>query len=276
VIDTPGNKVTFVFAYKKVIQATYPSPSATRYQGRFRGKVFRFYTGICPVVAEYDEKTDWVEDLTSVDNAYNEFLSFFTDNGISNTTLMSGLTSTGSLDGRSYGSSQYVNHWIEADCHGNIFPSRIQPGKSYETYKEEQTDNIKALQTMLMFYNATIFTNTAGQIILKNKDAYATSIIDIADEDVISFISKRGNQEKPDMKTIEVLAGDTTQLQGIIKDYLIDFYDSKWSLETTIDQLSKYNLTLQSKIRIRTQVYAITELERDYINDEYKVNAWLL
>ncbi|GAB1467569.1 hypothetical protein MASR2M64_02420 [Candidatus Cloacimonadota bacterium] len=158
----------------------------------------------------------------------------------------------------------------------NIFPSRIQPGKSYETYKEEQTDNIKALQTMLMFYNATIFTNAAGQIILKNKDAYSTTIIDIADEDVISFISKRGNQEKPDMKTIDVLAGDTTQLQGIIKDYLIDFYDSKWSLEATIDQLSKYNLTLQSKISIKTQVYAITELERDYINDEYKVNAWLL
>lgn len=78
------------------------------------------------------------------------------------------------------------------------------------------------------------------------------------------------------MKTIDVLAGDTTQLQGIIKDYLIDFYDSKWSLDVTIDELPKYNLTLQSKIRRRSQVYAITEIERDYINDEYKVNAWLL
>ena len=129
---------------------------------------------------------------------------------------------------------------------------------------------------MLMFYYATIFTNAAGQIILKNKDAYATAIIEIADEDVINHVTKRGNQEKPDIKTIDVLAGDTTQLQGIIKDYLIGFYDSKWSLETTIDQLTKYNLSLQSKIRIRNQVYAITELERDYINDEYKVKAWLL
>lgn len=129
---------------------------------------------------------------------------------------------------------------------------------------------------MLMFYNATIFTNAAGQIILKNKDAYSSTIIDIAEEDVISFVTKRGNQEKPDIKTIDVLAGDTTQLQSLIKDYLIGFYDSKWSLETTIDQLSKYNLSLQSKIRIRNLVYAITELERDYINDEYKVKAWLL
>ncbi len=275
-IDTPGNKVTFAFAYKKVIQATYPSPAATRYQGRFRGKVFRFYNGICPVVAEYDEKTDWVEDLTSLDNAYNEFLSFFTDNGITSNTLFTGLSSTGSLDGRSYGSGHYVNHWIEAHCHGNIFPSRIQPGKSYETSQSEQTDNLKVLQAMLMFYNATIFTNTAGQIILKNKDAYSSAIIDIADDDVVSFITKRGNQEKPEIKTIDVLAGDTTQLQGIIKDYLIGFYDSKWSLETNIDQLSKYSLSIQSKIRIRNLVYAITELERDYINDEYKVKAWLL
>ncbi len=129
---------------------------------------------------------------------------------------------------------------------------------------------------MLMLYNATIFTNAAGQIILKNKDAYSTTIIDIADEDVVSFVVKRGNQENPDIKTIDVLAGDTTQLQGLIKDYLIDFYDSKWSVDTTIDQLSKYNLSLQSKIRIKTKVYAITELERDYINDEYKVKAWLL
>jgi len=132
------------------------------------------------------------------------------------------------------------------------------------------------VQAMLMLYNATIFTTANGNIILKNKDAYATAIINIADEDVVSIIVKRGNQEKPDIKTIDVLAGDTNQMQGLIKDYLIDFYDSKWSVETTIDQLAKYNLSLQFKIRIQNKVYAITELERDYINDEYKVKAWLL
>ena len=72
------------------------------------------------------------------------------------------------------------------------------------------------------------------------------------------------------------MAGDTAQLKTHIKDYLIDFHDSKWSCETVIDNLYKYNLSIQSKIRIKTKVYAITELERDYINDEYKVKAWLL
>jgi hypothetical protein len=40
-------------------------------------------------------------------------------------------------------------------------------------------------------------------------------------------------------------AGDTSQLQGIIKNRLIDFYDSKWSIEAVIDQLSKYDLSLR-------------------------------
>ncbi|MDD3235345.1 MAG: hypothetical protein PHH43_03375 [Candidatus Cloacimonetes bacterium] len=69
---------------------------------------------------------------------------------------------------------------------------------------------------------------------------------------------------------------EPSQLQTHIKDYLIDFHDTKWSCETVIDNLFMYNLSLQSKIRIKTKVYAITELERDYINDECKVKAWLL
>lgn len=129
---------------------------------------------------------------------------------------------------------------------------------------------------MLMLNNATIFTNAAGQIILKNKDAYSTNAVDIDDKDVVSFIVKRGNQEKPQIEEIDIFAGDTSQLQGIIRNRLIDFYDSKWSIETTIDQLSKYDLGLFSKIRIQNKVYAITELERDFIKDEYKVKAWLL
>lgn len=276
-IDVLSNTLTFVFAHAVIAKAVYlPTPVMPQYQGRYRGRIYRFYNGVCPVVLEYDEKTGWSEDVASLDSNYNEFIKWFNDHSLTEAVIFNGLSSTGTLDGRSYGSSQYVDHWIEAQCSGNIFPSRIQPGKSYETYKEEQTDNIKALQGMLMLYNATIFTNAAGQIILKNKDAYSATIIDIEDGDVISFVTKRGNQEKPGITAIDVLAGDTTQLQGIVKGYLIDFYDSKWSVEATIDQLSKYSLSLQSKIRIKTKVYAITEIERDYVNDEYKVKAWLL
>ena len=176
----------------------------------------------------------------------------------------------------SYGRSHYSGYWVEANCHGNVFPERLQPGKAYENYSDEQTDNLKVLQAMLMLYNATIFTDTQGRIVLKNKDAFSTPVIDIEDNDVVSFIVKRGNQEQPDTTTIDVLAGDSTHLQGIIKNYLLDFYGGKWCLEASVDQISKYELNLFSKIRIRDKVYAITEIEEDYIQDEYKVKAWLL
>ena len=275
-IDTIANRMSFVFAYKKVIKATYPSPAATRYQGRYRGRIYKFFNNICPVVVEYDEKTDWVENLASLENATNEFIGFFLKNGISESTLYNGLASVGSIDGRSYGSSQYVNHWIEAHFHGNLFPAKLHPGKAYVNYTDERTDNIKVLQAMLMLYNATIFSNPQGQIVFKNKDAYSSTVIDIDAGDVVDFTTKRGNPEKPQISSLDILTGDTAQLQNLIKDYLIDFHDSKWSCEATIDSLSKYNLSLQSRIRIQNQIYAITELERNYIEDEYKVKAWLL
>ncbi|HPI26769.1 MAG TPA: hypothetical protein PLO57_09945, partial [Candidatus Cloacimonadota bacterium] len=275
-IDSVANRISFIFAYKKVVKATYPSPSATRYQGRYRGRIYQFFNNICPVVIEYDEKTDWVDDLASLENTANEFISFYIKNGNSESTLYSGLTSTGLIDGRSYGSGHYVNHWIEAHFYGNLFPAKLFPGKAYENYNDEQTDNIKALQAMLMLYNATIFSNPQGQIVFRNKDAYTSAVIDIDADDIVSFVTKRCNPEKPEINCLDILAGDTTQLQSIIKDYLIDFHDSKWSCEAVIDNLSKYNLTLQSKIRIQNKVYAITELERNYQDDEYKVKAWLL
>jgi hypothetical protein len=169
-----------------------------------------------------------------------------------------------------------VNHWVEANCNGNLFPSKLQPGKSYESFQMELTDNFKVLQAMLMLYNATIFSNASGQIILKNKDYYAGNIINIADNDVVSFLIKRGTPEKPEVSIMDVFAGDTTQLQSRIKDYLIGFHDSKWCCEAVIDQISKYNLSLQSRIRIQGKIYAVTELERNFQEDEYKVKAWLL
>lgn len=274
-VDTASNTVTFIFAHIVIIQAVYPSPATTRYQARFRGRMYRFYNSICPVIQEYDEKTDWVDSVTSLENASNEFIGFYISNGISESNLYS-LTSTGVIEGRSYGSGHIVNYQAYATFNGNLYPTRLQPGTAYETRKDDQTDNLKVLKAMLMLYNATIFTDTDGRIVLKNKVAYSTNTIDIDDKDVVSFIIKRGNQEKPQIEEIDIFAGDTTQLQGIIKNRLIDFYDSKWSIEAVIDQLSKYDLSLHSKIRIYNQVYAITELERNYVDDEYKLKAWLL
>lgn len=276
IVDVLSNTITFVFAHKVHIKATYPSPATTKYQGRYRGRIYRYYNAICPVVSEYDAKTDWADDTQTLDNAYNEMLSWFQDNGINQSTLMSGLSGLASLDGHSYSSGHNINHYVEAQCYGNILPSKIQPGKSYETFKQEDTENLKVLQAILLLYNATIYADAAGRIIMKNKDAYSANVIDIEDNDVVSFTVKRGHQEAPDISLLEIMAGDTSHLKDLIKNNLIGFHDSKWSCEATIDQIGKYTLALQSRIQIKGVVYAIIEIERDHIKDEYKVKAWRL
>lgn len=277
-VDVLSNVITFVFGHYVIAKAVWGPGGGVlpQYQGRFRGKVYRFYNGICPVMSEYDDKTGWTEDISSLDSNYNELIKWFADNSIPESVITGQLTSAASLDGRSYSILPNDDAWIEARCHGNVFPSKIQPGKSYETFKQENTDNIRALQGMLMLCNATIFCDAAGRIILKNKDAFGGGVVDIDDDDVVRFVTKRGNHENPDMSTLDVLAGDTSLLKPIIKDHLVGFYDSLWSCEVTIDGLDNYNLTLQGMIKIRGKTYGITEVERDFVKDEYKVKAWLI
>ncbi len=264
----------FIFYHKVIILADYGTPTANLYQCRLRGRIYKYFNGICPAVKEYDHKSAWDHDLENVDKT-DGLMEFFRDYGIPENRLEN-LVSGGVVNGRAYGSAHWVNQQVYATFSGNIYPSRLMPGKAYENATSEHTNRLKVLQAMLMLYNATIFTDPTGRIILKNKDAYSANIIDIEDRDVVSFTTKRVNQEEPKTSEIDILAGDTTQLQEIIKERLMDFYNSRWSIEATIDQLPKYSLNLQDKIRIQNHVYAITELNRGYEKDEYKVKAWRL
>ena len=274
-IDNISNTVTFIFAYKKIIQATHTGPASIQYQGKYRGRIYRYYNNICPVIHEYDKRTDWKLALTDLDTEYADFIAFFNEYGILETDLNT-LTTTAIQDGNSYGSSHTINVEVSSYFHGNVFPAHLHPGKAYTEYSDEKTPNLKTLQMMLLLYNATIYTDPSGIIIFRNKDNYNSAIIDIADADVISLTTKRGNQERADATVLEILTGDTKQLQTFVTQYLFDFYDAKWEIDTTIDSLTTYSLNLYSKIRIRNIIYAITEVERDYINDEYKIKAWLI
>ncbi len=269
----PSNQVIFVFVHKVVIDGLYGSLTH-KYLMRVRAHVYHYYNSICPVISEYDNKA-WADDVSEFDSTYNEMLGWLISNGITSTILGS-LASGGTMDGRSYGSSHYINYWVEAACYGNLYPSKLHLGKGYEEHQDEYTENLKALQAMLMFYNATLTVNAAGTILLSNKGDYGSTVVEIDDDDVVSMSIRRANQEVPNMSTLDVLAGDTTLLQQMIKDHLMAFYGNKWSIDVVIDQLSKYSLALQGTIMIGDNTYAITELERDYINDEYKVKAWQL
>lgn len=247
--------------------------TTSRYLARYRVKIYKYHSGLCPIVYEYEENSGWKDDLGSIQESYNAMINFLTINAGSS-AVSGSFSSTENRDGRRYGSSQYAGHWVEANFWGKIFPSKIHPGRAYETRQNDLTENIKALQAMLMMYNATLFCDAAGNIVLKNKDSYASSIIEVHEQNVVKLLVKRGSQEKPDMAVLDVLAGDKALLKELVSDYLIEFYGSLWSAEIIVDQIDRYALVLQSKIRIRGVVYVINELERDYVNDEYKLSAW--
>lgn len=268
------SKITFCFAHKVIIHADYGTGGAGKFQCRLRGRIIRFFNGFCPHIQEYEDKTGWEDDLESVDNTDN-LIAFFTDNAIPSYKLDE-LVGGGVVDGKGYGSSQTVGQQVTATYSGNIYPNRLQPGAEYVDGGSVHTGMLKVLQAMLLLYNATLYTDAHGRIVLANKDAYSPAIVDIDERDVVSFVTKRSNQEEPKVTEIDVLAGDTTQLQALIKQRLTDFYDGRWSIDATIDKLSKYNLKLQDKIRIKDHVYALIDVGRDHEKDEYKVKAWRL
>lgn len=267
------SNITFCFAHKLILHADHGMGGPEYFQCRTRGKIYRFFNGICPVVYEYDNKTGW-DTLENVDNT-DGLMEFFTENGVPSYKLDE-LVSGGVVDGKGYGSSQTVGQQVTATYSGNIYPNRLQPGATYVDGGSDHTGMLKVLQAMLLLYNATLYTDAHGRIVLANKDAYSPAIVDIDERDVVSFVTKRSNQEEPKVTEIDVLAGDTTQLQALIKQRLTDFYDGRWSIDATIDKLSKYNLKIQDKIRIKDHVYALIDVGRDHEKDEYKVKAWRL
>lgn len=266
------NNIYFAFYHKVIIQADYAVVEPNLYQCRLRGRIYKFYNGICPASYEYDHRTGWGE-LEDVDNT-DGLTDFFKENGTE--YMLGNLVSGGIVDGRAYGTAHWVGQQVYANFTGNIYPSRLKAGQTYIEGGDEHTNCLKVTQAMLMLYNATIYTDATGRIYLVNKDASSEVIINIEDRDVVSFVTKRRNQEEPKVSEIDVLAGDTTQLQKIIRQRLIGFYDGRWIIDATIDKLSKYNLKLQDKIRIKDHIYALIEVGRDYEKDEYKVKAWRL
>ncbi len=275
VIDEESNYVAFAFAHLVVVKGVKADVADT-YKCRIRGRIVRIYNNICTVTQEYDEESDWQTDVADmVENMYNDMLQFFDDGGISEAQL-DALDGSGSFDGRYYGSSGSAGEYAEADYYGRIFPDLLMPGQSYISLQETQTENMKALQAMLMLYNATICCDAAGTIILKSKAAVGATAVTVADNDVVSMVRKRMNQEQPDVTALDILAGDTTLLRGMIATYLNEVYDSRWTADIVVDQLDTYALELLGKISVKSNEYAISELLADFVQDEWKLTGWLI
>lgn len=271
--NVTGNRVTFIFAHKVVTEADLMGLQS-QYRVHYRARIITYFNGICPVFVEYEKKSGWGS-LDDLEKDHDDFVQFLNDNSYYE-TILANLVSTHDLSNRNYVSSHYVGNWVEAAFYGHVLPVYVHPGDSYTTLQSAQTDNLKVLQAVLMAYNSTLSCGSQGNIILTSKGSYSSAVIDIDESDVISLSLRRGNQEVPNTSNIAVLAGDTTALQAIIKTYLMEFYAAKWSATIVIDKLDTYAIALQSKIRIQGVEYAIIQIERDFIKDEYRVKAWQL
>lgn len=281
-LETVSNCAYFYFAEVVTIQATGTGGSGTvyRYKKRFRGRRAKFYNGTAAHVDEYDASTEWLEtedDPTAV-SAMNEFEAWIVSMGITLSALAGspGLPSGLVVGTQTYTSSAQANTYVLAQWYGVIYPPRLFPGELYTNYVESFTPALSTLQAMLLAYNATLFCPADGTICFTNKSSYTSDPIPIAARDLLSLELSRCTQEDPDMSPLSVFAGDTTLMKSQIKTDLTGFYSSLWSASATIAGLDTYPLQLFSIITLASADYYITELERDFVSDSYKVTAWKL
>ncbi len=281
-LDSFSNCPWFFFAEIVTIKATGTGGAGTiyRYKKRFRGRRAKFYNGTSPHLDEYDAATEWLEteDDPAAINAMNEFEAWIVSVGITLAALAGspGLPSGLVVGDQTYTSSAAVNQYVLAQWYGNIYPPRLFPGELYTQYVESFTPALAANQAMLLTYNATLFCRANGQIVLANKDARERDPVVIDSRDLLSLELSRADQEDPDMSPLDILAGDVSLLKSQIKTALTGFYGSLWQASASIRGLDSYDLALFSVITLAADDYYVTELERDFVSDLYKVTAWKL
>lgn len=279
-LDTPINIPRFFFANIVTIKGTWMGSDETiyRYKRRFRGRRAKFYNSTCPHLDEYDASTDWLESLEdpAAVNAMNEFEAWVDSVGMTLSALggSPGLPSGLVVGDQVYTTSAYANQRVLAQWCGNIYPPRLFPGERYTKYTESFTNSLNTLQAMLLVYNATLYVDAAGTIILTRKDPPATGAIAIATRDILALSISRADLEQPDMSALDILAGETEGMQERLKALHAGFYGSLWQADVEIIGLDKYDIKLFSVLTIEGDDYYAVEVERDYINDIYKVRAW--
>lgn len=271
IVYEEANHVIFFLAHLKVIKAT-SGEYQEQYKARYKAAIVRYFNNICAKTVEITGETEWGAYQHDVTDA--AFLQFFVDNGFAAEVFV-GLPSSVTLLTRTNFQWYYTNNIVTSVFRHQVLPLHLHPGLYYTKNEgTELTPCIKVLQAMLMLYNATLVAAASGTVALVNKQPTATDPIAIADSHIVSFSRSRERAELPDTSILEVLAGDTTILQGMVKDYLLQYAGFRWKANITIDNLNAYALSLHSYIIIRDVHYYIVELGKDYINDEYNVIAW--
>lgn len=274
-----ANTVTYIIAHRKEIQGVYDNGGGSytyRYKARYFAKIVVFFSGICGYSNEYSNETDW-QDSQILPNSDSDlqYRQFFTDNGLDE-YVFDDLDEDAELNDTLY-EYDYTDNLARSAFSGAVFSPYVHPGKYYETSQGDETANsLRVLQAILLMFRATLRTNAAGVILLQSLELSSPTPVTIAASDVVSISSQRLNSELPDTSVLDVLAGDTTVLQSLVKDYSTSFFAGRWQTTITVDRLSAYSIALNGIITINSASYYVVEVQNDFIADDYKIKAWLL
>jgi len=269
-----ANKIVFIMGHKKVVKGTFADSLQIVYKGRYKGVIIVLLSKLSMLVYEYDEETEWLRDISDLSDSDADFLEFYTSKGYES-NILSNLNQIEYLGNCAYYCHYTANTVLIPYVWSKWLPLYIHPGKFYETMKgDEMTNCLKTMQAMLTLYNATLVSDTNGVVHLISKEPVEAEPIEIADNDVVEMSLQRADSEVPDMSIMDALCGDTKVLQRLAKSYLMGFHAGRWVLSAVIDRLAEYNINLGAYIQIQSSVYFITEVQRDYIADDYKIKAW--
>lgn len=269
-----ANKIVFFMGHKKVVKGTFADPLSIVYKGRYKARIIVMFSGLSMLSYEYEDETGWLGELSELSSADDVYLAFFTDKGYP-ANILSYLNQIEYQGNCAYYCHFTANTVLIPYIWGEWLPSYLHPGKYYETMLgTELTNCLHTLQAMLLLYNATLVADSYGVVQLLSKEPVAAEPVVIADTDVVEISLQRANFEVADMSTLDALCGDTAILQQLAKDYLMAFHGSRWVLSATIDKLSVYAITLGSYIQIKSVNYYVTEVQRDYVADDYKIKGW--
>lgn len=247
---------------------------SNRKKVKILGRKWIFYNTICPVedtIQAVDEESDWFEVQADCDD-YIESNTVFYQQAVVSALYVNGKSySTALSDNDMFYDT--ANEEIPVYFSGNAIPDSIFPKGFYQN-GNEQTERLKVLKAVLMLHHLTIITDNAGTLYLLNKAEVNSTLINIADQDIIEFKKKRINRSLPDTSVLDVLLGDNAKLKELISNYYLEYFSGIWEIEVSLDNLNKYNLHLFDKLQIQGLQYKITELQRDTINDEYLIKGW--
>lgn len=276
--STITNTITYVFALKKIWIGHAGDNISDIYYARFKAVIIRVYSETCTQITTYDATADWSTTLTDVtegseatgfEDFFIPYLSSYNDI----TQLLPILALNDKIYRETAGIE--IGHRFPF-FYGTLLPAKIHPGKEYTaaTMVSLNTNMLQVLQAVLLMYDCTLWASSGGTIYLKSL-AYdpAATPIPVADADLLALSVSRATPELPDTSLLDVLAGDTTLLQRLIKPFLT-LRLAGWKVSLTIDCLENYTLALHSIITVKEQNYVITSLLTNYELDQYEITAW--